>query len=76
MLILIDVCVDVNKVSTQQAHELNKSAHPYGMDGNDFFSFLTKDREEADNLRLAKELEEEKAMYSVSFWYYLFLYDV
>ncbi|XP_073982212.1 uncharacterized protein isoform X3 [Rhodnius prolixus] len=59
-----DVCVDVNKVSTQQAHELNKSAHPYGMDGNDFFSFLTKDREEADNLRLAKELEEEKAMYS------------
>ncbi|KAK9499038.1 hypothetical protein O3M35_003554 [Rhynocoris fuscipes] len=59
-----DVCVDVNKVSTQQAHELNKCAHPYGMDGNDFFSFLTKDREEADNLRLAKELEEEKAMYS------------
>uniref|UniRef100_A0A224XL85 Putative swap mrna splicing regulator n=1 Tax=Panstrongylus lignarius TaxID=156445 RepID=A0A224XL85_9HEMI len=59
-----DVCVDVNKVTTQQAHELNKCAHPYGMDGNDFFSFLTKDREEADNLRLAKELEEEKAMYS------------
>uniref|UniRef100_T1I1J4 DRY_EERY domain-containing protein n=1 Tax=Rhodnius prolixus TaxID=13249 RepID=T1I1J4_RHOPR len=59
-----DIDFDVNKVSTQQAHELNKSAHPYGMDGNDFFSFLTKDREEADNLRLAKELEEEKAMYS------------
>ncbi|XP_014239835.1 CLK4-associating serine/arginine rich protein isoform X2 [Cimex lectularius] len=59
-----DVCMDVNKVSTQQAHELNTSAQPYGMEGNDFFSFLTKDREEADNLKLVKELEEEKAMYS------------
>ncbi|CAH1390241.1 unnamed protein product [Nezara viridula] len=59
-----DMCVDVNKVSTQQAHELNNCGHIYGMDGNDFFSFLTKDKEEADNLRIAKELEEEKAMYS------------
>ncbi|CAB0002765.1 unnamed protein product [Nesidiocoris tenuis] len=59
-----DVCVDVNKVTTDQAHELNSSALPYGMESNDFFSFLTKDREEADNLRIAKELEEEKAMYS------------
>lgn len=59
-----DMCVDVNKVSTQQAHELNSCGHIYGMEGNDFFSFLTKDKEEADNLRLAKELEEEKAMYS------------
>lgn len=53
-------------MTTDQAHELNSSALPYGMESNDFFSFLTKDREEADNLRIAKELEEEKAMYSVS----------
>lgn len=66
-----DICVDVNKVSTPQAHELNNCGHGYGMDGNDFFSFLTKDKEEADNLRLAKELEEEKAMYSVSINYRL-----
>ena len=61
------MCVDVNKVTTQQAHELNGFALSYGMEGNDFFSFLTKDKEEAESLRLAKELEEEKAMYSVSF---------
>ncbi|KAL1138577.1 hypothetical protein AAG570_008640 [Ranatra chinensis] len=59
-----DMCVDVNKVTTQQAHELNSCALIYGMEGNDFFSFLTKDKEEAETLRLAKELEEEKAMYS------------
>uniref|UniRef100_A0A0A9XD10 CLK4-associating serine/arginine rich protein n=3 Tax=Lygus hesperus TaxID=30085 RepID=A0A0A9XD10_LYGHE len=59
-----DVCVDVNKVTTPQAHEMNSNALPYGMESNDFFSFLTKDREEAETLRMAKELEEEKAMYS------------
>lgn len=56
----------MNQVTTQQAHELNNYSHLYGMEGNDFFSFLTKDKEEAENLRIAKEIEEEKSMYSVS----------
>lgn len=34
---------------------------------NDFFSFLNNDLEEAENMRIVKEQEEEKAMFSVSF---------
>jgi len=61
-----DLCVDVNKISSAQAHEMNETALTYGMVGNDFFSFLTKDVEEAENLKLAREREEEKAMFSVN----------
>lgn len=63
---LADLTVDVSKIETQQAHELNSCAHPYGMQTNDFFSFLNNDLEEAENMRIAKEQEEEKAMFSVS----------
>uniref|UniRef100_A0A1B6IL57 Suppressor of white apricot N-terminal domain-containing protein n=1 Tax=Homalodisca liturata TaxID=320908 RepID=A0A1B6IL57_9HEMI len=59
-----DLCVDVNKISSAQAHEMNASALSYGMMSNDFFSFLTKDVEEAENLKIAREREEEKAMFS------------
>uniref|UniRef100_A0A1B6DU17 Suppressor of white apricot N-terminal domain-containing protein n=1 Tax=Clastoptera arizonana TaxID=38151 RepID=A0A1B6DU17_9HEMI len=59
-----DLCVDINKIGSQQAHEMNACAHIYGMTSNDFFSFLTKDVEEAENLKIAREREEEKAMYS------------
>jgi len=57
--------VDVSKVGTQQAHEMNRCGLIYGMSGNDFFSFLTDDVEEQEALKLAREHEEEKAMFSV-----------
>lgn len=38
---------------------------------NDFFSFLNNDLEEAENMRMVKEQEEEKAMFSVSIWFVL-----
>nr|CAD7201433.1 unnamed protein product [Timema douglasi] len=59
-----DLCVDVSLVNPQQAHELNTCGADYGMTGTDFFSFLTRDVEEKESLRLAREQEEEKAMYS------------
>ncbi|XP_063228768.1 CLK4-associating serine/arginine rich protein-like isoform X2 [Bacillus rossius redtenbacheri] len=59
-----DLCVDVSQVSPDQAHEMNKCGANYGMVGVDFFSFLTNDVEEKESLRLAREQEEEKAMYS------------
>lgn len=64
--VYLDLTVDVSKIETQQAHELNSCAHAYGMFTNDFFSFLNNDLEEAENMRIAKEQEEEKAMFSVS----------
>lgn len=62
---IIDLTVDVSKIETQQANELNTCAHAYGMLTNDFFSFLNNDLEEAENMRIVKEQEEEKAMFSV-----------
>ena len=50
----------------QQAHEMNMYGAAYGMSGNDFYTFLTRDIEEKESLRQAREQEEEKAMYSVS----------
>lgn len=45
---------------------MNKQAHKFGLMGNDFYSMLTKDVEEQEALRAAREQEEEKALYSVS----------
>ncbi|XP_021931537.1 CLK4-associating serine/arginine rich protein isoform X2 [Zootermopsis nevadensis] len=59
-----DLCVDVTQVGPQQAHEMNMCGAVYGMSGNDFYTFLTRDVEEKESLRQAREQEEEKAMYS------------
>lgn len=60
----VDLCIDVSKVEQSQAHELNKCGQQYGMRSNDFYSFLTNDMEEAENIRLAREEEHEKALFS------------
>lgn len=58
----VDVALDVSKVDTHQAHELNSCGRHYGMQSNDFYSFLTKDADEAESLRMAREEEQEKIM--------------
>lgn len=58
----VDVALDVTKVDTQQAHELNTCGQHYGMVSNDFYSYLTKDADEAESLRMAREEEQEKIM--------------
>lgn len=45
---------------------MNLVAQKYGLLGQDYFSFLTQDFEEAETLRQARKQEEEKAMYSVN----------
>uniref|UniRef100_A0A182TIZ5 DRY_EERY domain-containing protein n=1 Tax=Anopheles melas TaxID=34690 RepID=A0A182TIZ5_9DIPT len=60
----MDVSIDINKIGTNQAHELNTCGRQYGMKSNDFYSFLTKDADEADALRMAREEEQEKIMFS------------
>lgn len=60
----VDVAIDVSKIDTAQAHELNACGRHYGMKSNDFYSFLTKDSDEADALKLAREEEQEKIMLS------------
>lgn len=58
--------IDVSKIGTDQANELNSTAHSFGMTTNDFYSFLNNDLEEAENIQLARLAEEEKAMFAVS----------
>lgn len=58
----VDVSIDINKIDTQQAHELNGCGRNYGMQSNDFYSFLTKDADEAESIRMAREEEQEKIM--------------
>lgn len=63
----LDLSIDISKIGTDQANELNSTAHAFGMTTNDFYSFLNNDLEEAENIQLARLAEEEKAMFAVSF---------
>nr|XP_013798577.1 PREDICTED: CLK4-associating serine/arginine rich protein [Apteryx mantelli mantelli] len=60
----IDVEVDVDELNQEQVADLNKQATTYGMAEGDFVRMLRKDKEEAEAIKHAKALEEEKAMYS------------
>lgn len=60
----VDVAIDISKLDTTQAHELNGCGRNFGMKSNDFYSFLTKDADEAESLRMAKEEEAEKILLS------------
>lgn len=58
----MDVSIDITKIQTSQAHELNSCGRHFGMVSNDFYSFLTKDYDEAESLKLAREEEAEKIL--------------
>lgn len=60
----VDLAINVSKIDSAQAHEMNKHGQQFGMSGNDFYSFLTNDMEEAESYKLAKEEEHEKALFS------------
>jgi arginine/serine-rich splicing factor 16 len=62
---LVDLSIAVDKLTTEQMHEVNKCALHYGLGRQDFMSLLTRDLDEQESLRIAKEEEQERAMYSV-----------
>jgi hypothetical protein len=47
-------------------HELNRSALNFGLGKQDFMSLLSRDLDEQESMRVAREEEQERAMYSVS----------
>lgn len=63
-IIDVDLCIDVNKMESSQAHELNALGPKYGMAGCDLFSFLTADADDVDHQKQLLREEKEKAMYS------------
>ncbi|XP_054712430.1 CLK4-associating serine/arginine rich protein-like [Uloborus diversus] len=60
----LDVTVDVSVLTPSQCAEMNSQSIKYGMVDDDFITYLLQDKEEAEQLKLAREIEEEKAMYS------------
>lgn len=58
----MDVSIDINKIGTQEAHELNNCGKKYGMTTNDFFSYLTKDEDEKQSMKALKEQEADKVL--------------
>lgn len=62
----LDLTIAVDKLTTEQMHEVNKCAMRFGLGRQDFMSLLTKDLDEQESMRVAKEEEQERAMYSVT----------
>lgn len=71
-LCFIDLAIDISKIGTEQANELNSTAHGFGMITNDFYSFLNNDLEEAENIQMARLAEEEKAMFAVCYFFFFY----
>ena len=60
-----DLTIAIDKLSTDQMHQVNRCARSYGLGKKDFMSLLTRDLDEQECLRVAREEEQERAMYSV-----------
>ena len=58
-------------LSNTQQQEMNSSGVEYGLNQDDFMSLISRDLQEAEELRVAKEHEDEKAMYSVKIHLFL-----
>uniref|UniRef100_A0A6P7H501 CLK4-associating serine/arginine rich protein-like n=1 Tax=Diabrotica virgifera virgifera TaxID=50390 RepID=A0A6P7H501_DIAVI len=51
----VDLPINVSKMSSAQAKDLNEHGRRYGMGSNDFYSFLIKELEEEKAVELARE---------------------
>jgi len=60
----LDLTVDVMSLTNVQQQEMNASGVEYGLNQDDFMALISRDLQEAEELRVAKEHEDEKAMYS------------
>ncbi|KAI0237484.1 hypothetical protein LSAT2_011982 [Lamellibrachia satsuma] len=60
----LDIAFDVDDLTTEQSDQLNFCARDYGMKGTDYLESLHRDKEEAEAVRQARLLEEEKAQFS------------
>ena len=62
----LDMTVDFMSLSGEAQVEINTVGKNYDLGRSDFVKFLARDIEEAQEMRTAKQEEEEKAMFSVS----------
>jgi hypothetical protein len=62
----LDLTVDFMSLTSETQSEINEVGKNYNLGKSDFVKYLAKDIEEAQELRNAKQQEEEKALLSVS----------
>ncbi len=62
----LDITVDIMALGVEQQQELNQTGKSFSLGKEHFVKFLARDIEEQEEIRAARQKEEEKAMYSVS----------
>ncbi len=62
----LDITVDIMALGVDQQIELNQTGRGYNLGKEHFVKFLARDIEEQEEMKAAKQQEEEKAMFSVS----------
>jgi arginine/serine-rich splicing factor 16 len=59
-----DTTVNIDQLDSEMGHRINSIALKFGMKNDDFVKFLDEDKTEAEKIKLAKELENEKSMFT------------
>ncbi len=59
-----DTTVNIDQLDNEMGHRINSIALKFGMKNDDFIKFLDEDKTEAEKIKLAKELENEKSMFT------------
>lgn len=60
----LDTIVNIDKLNPDMCQRLNTISKKYGIKSGSFTKFMQADEVEADRLRIAKEIESEKSMFS------------
>lgn len=59
-----DTTVNIDQLDNEAGHRINSIALKFGMKNDDFVKYLDEDKTEAEKLRLQKEIENEKSMFT------------
>ncbi|CAG2163447.1 unnamed protein product [Oppiella nova] len=59
-----DTTVNIDQLDNESGHRINTIALKYGMKCDDFVKYLDDDRVEAEKIRVQKEVENEKSMFT------------
>lgn len=65
MLIGADMTVDVMQLDNLQQQQLNTTGTSFGLKQQDFMDLISRDLQEAEELRQVKQHQDEKALLSV-----------
>ena len=59
-----DTTVNIDHLDNESGHRINGIALKFGMKSDDFVKYLDEDKTEAEKIRVQKEIENEKSMFT------------